>query len=220
APVRVGVDARRRVWLRPDADIPRETTLALARLGVSVQGGEADVELAPAADWLRLIPVQPAAFPNGSHTPILFEVTPARLSALWDEIHRLTPSATLELRIQEWTDDGDTVLVGATGVPAYTLLQPADPTMTAFQQQAPGVWVEVGYRHPLAELVQTTPGQITLIRAPDCWVSRDVSAPSSEIRSFQLPPFSNKFQDGPNSGAVELGLRMVPAEDDSDVELW
>src|SRR5262249_16210637 len=210
----------KRIWIQTSAVLPREAAVALARMGVSVRGGDADIDLTPIADWPRLLPLQTAPLPDGSRTPILFELAPTRLPRLWSEIHRLAPHSALELPIADWSEDDAKVLVRVTGVPAFTLLHAPDESLTAFYEQSPAVWVEVGYHHPFAHQVRAQEGRLSLVRAPDRWTTRDAPPPSRELPSFPLPAPAHVLRDRSDHGLLDLPLRFVEGRAGAPPEFW
>src|SRR5438093_1014439 len=74
--------------------------------------------------------------------------------------------------------------------PFFSLLRaldrgPAAPR--AFVRQAPRVWVEVGFRHPLAELIEPPAGRLLLLTAPRGWESLEDGPFRTGPEQFELP---------------------------------
>ena len=174
----------------------------------------------PTLLFADLVALQPAPLPDGSRTPILFELLADRLPRLMSEIRRLAPKATLEFRMADWWDAQTTVLVQVTGVPSFTLLRPGDDALTAFHEQVPGIWVEVGYRHPLAEQMASPDERLTLIRGTGRWTVRDLLPPSHEISSFALPASPHALRDQPVDAPLDLPLRLTNSGANEPAELW
>ncbi|MFL5343091.1 MAG: hypothetical protein ACJ8F7_23415, partial [Gemmataceae bacterium] len=220
APALAGADATGRLWLRPETELPREAAAALGRLGVAILGGDADVLLAPVACWPQLLPLVPTEFPPPPATPALFEVPANRLARLVAEVRRAAPQSEFGFRLADLETRDSRVLLRVERPPFLVLLRAReDPHLAAYVEQAGGIWVEAGYRHPLAEQIKKPAGQLLLLRSPDHWSVRPDSPLVKELTTFTLSagPPAEEF-GGVRS--IDSPLRLEDGGGDEPAELW
>jgi FtsH ternary system domain X7 len=212
---RAAIDPQGRVWLQTEAAFSRDNSAALGRLGVSILGGGADVELSPVSNWFEVFPLSPmtaATRPNG---PVLLAAPVSQLGQTAAEIRRLSPESRIQYR---FSDSGDDVLLHVDRCPIFSLSSGGE--RTAFFEQAPRVWVEAGFEHPLAQLIQPPDGQLAIIRAPGrwSWFSDDPFEP--EVEKFQLVESRPRFVDAGGLDTMSLPLRLVEGGPHEAAELW
>src|SRR5205823_3573177 len=108
------------------------------------------------------------------------------------------------------------VLALVESAPFHALLR-AVPT--AYAQQAPRVWVEVGWRHPLAEMIQPPDGRIALLRPPRLWEFVADGPYRGGPDAFPLPrrpAAADRAADMP----LPVALRLIPDHGSDLPELW
>ena len=217
---RAGSDAQGRLWLQPEADLSREAAAVLARLGVAILGGGADVLLAPISGWWQLLPLAPTAFPPDPAGPALFEVPAQQLAQFVAEIQRLTPAAQIGFRLADLADESARILLRVERPPYLTLLRARqEANLAAYVEQAAGVWVEAGFSHPLAEQIVPPAGQVVFIRNPSHWTWKPEHECTREVRTFPLPPARLTDESGP-APSIDLPLRLEDSRCDESAELW
>jgi hypothetical protein len=183
--VRVDFETDGQVLIETIAPLPRDVSAALIRFGATVQVKSAP-QLTNAFDtWLELFPLAPVAFsPDDRPSPVLFDVADgAALPALIAETRRLG-AAQIAAR---WLDDVSprSALALVESPPYHSLLRAAP---CAFYEQAPCVWVAVGWRHPLAEMIVPPADNIVLLQPPRSW-ELVVDGPFPTMPdAFALPP--------------------------------
>jgi hypothetical protein len=230
SPALAGLDAQGRLWLQPEAPLPREALAALARFGVQVQGPRTAPAGETVACWHRLLPLQKVPLPpaDAPLPPVLFELPADQLSRLAGEVRRLG-GQRVHFRWLDDSDqrDADRVLVRVAAPPYGTLSRALDPVadsgpgVRAYFEQTPGVWVEVGYRHPLAEQVQPPEGQVVLLRSPSAWSLIDAGPFGAELDDFPLAAGpTDQRRDGDCPERLRLTPRLVPDPSDRAAELW
>jgi len=231
APARAGFDAQGHLWLQPEVPLSREAAAALARFGAAVQGtsGATLTEVVPC--WQQLLALQPAPS-NGHPERVLFTVSDGtRVPALIAELQRLgAPDVGVC-----WLDDSDKpeararddrphALLLVEHPPLYTLLlaDDADPNAPrSYAEQAPGVWVEHGRRHPLAEQIRPPKGQIALLTAPRVWTFLPDGPFATGPDVLQLPRRPADTRDRSDTERLPLELRVVPDLRGTDAaEFW
>ena len=167
APARAGFDPHGRLWLEPDA-LPRRDALAgLARFGVQALGrGEALTEGVNA--WaellpLRSVPIAPATLPG----QILFELPDGQVAKLVRDLCRRRRHP-IGVRLLPTTGAGR-AWVTSSGMPPLEMLlrfTDKDSLIEPFMEQSPGVWVRVGWEHPLPNHLPVPRDQLLLLRPP------------------------------------------------------
>src|SRR5262249_43869538 len=117
-------------------------------------------------------------------------------------------------------------LLRVVGPPYYALLRAIDrigkTPPTAYLERAKGVWVQVGYNHPLAEHVKAPEGKIVLIQPPRTW-TRLPDGPFQDIYGvleFSLPDGKVPYEEGELAGRVGVRLSLRPGGAAENAELW
>jgi hypothetical protein len=220
-PVRWAVDGQGRAWLYPSVALSAPAALAALRRvgGTLAPGGVGPPAAENAPNWYHLIPLRPE--PGSVEPPaavLLAFADPAALPGVVGELHRLGADRPLV----NWPAGG---LLRVARPPLATFLRVGrDEGLTAFREQAPGVWVELGHAHPLAERVPRPADRLLLLRPPRQWDWRPAGPfrPLELPADLDLPVQSAALHDaGPPAGArirVPLGLRATRTEEAP--ELW
>jgi hypothetical protein len=115
------------------------------------------------------------------------------------------------------------VFVLAESPPFYSLLRAFDrcpDAPRAYVRQAPRVWVEVGYCHPLAAQIEPPAGRAALIRAPRGWELIDDGPFATGPVSFPLPRQPAAAADRLDAPRLPIALRLVPDHTDEPAKLW
>jgi cellulose synthase operon protein C len=212
---RAGLDSHGRIWLQIETTLPRETSTALTRLGVSIIGGEADIELSPIGCWLELFPLAPATVAPQPGARVLLRLPVQRCAHVVAQIKQLSPASQIKFRVSEFSADA---LLLAEGCPIFTMLAGGDGT--AFLEQSPRVWVEAGFEHPLAGLVQPPAGQMVVICAPGRWVWLTDEPFEPEITQFAIPEARPRLTAAGDLGRIEVPLRLMESRSAEAPELW
>jgi hypothetical protein len=161
-PADAGFDRHGRLWLQTAESLPRESLAALARVGVQALG-DAGVPTSPVSCWAELLPLLHEEAESG---PTLFLV-PEKLLARFLAKLRRSSRAAIGLTLPE-VDETGAAWVTAAHAPAELLVEAAEPVCAfeAFTEQAPGVWVRHGRRHPVPEFLAVPEGCVLLVRPP------------------------------------------------------
>lgn len=159
---RAGFDAHGRLWLEPAELPPRDALAALARLGVRAHG-DGGVPTEAVGCWAELLPLRPA--PPAAHT-LLLEVPDARLARLTAEARRAAPGR-VGVRLLP-AETGGKAWVVVHGPPDGFVLRCHEPDVgfEAFAEQAAGVWVRLGWEHPLPDHLPASDDTLLFLRPP------------------------------------------------------
>ncbi len=227
-PAFAGDDAAGALWVETNESLPRAAQIELKKLGVQAARASEAGLAAEVRCWAELLPLQPDPDVHAvaDNTPVLFELaggTP--LADLVSEILRLGN----DRQSFRWLEgEGEPrALLRVVGPPYYSLLRAVDrigkdAAPAAFVERAPGVWVELGYAHPLAEHVKPPAGKLLLLRPPRQWTLLD-DAPFRDVYDvleFTLPASPPKWADAPPQGRVRVALTLRPGGSPDGAELW
>src|SRR5579871_6672531 len=169
---RAGYGADEQVWVETSLKLPVATQRELKRFGADVCKTSEAVSLRDVCCWLELLPLIVDSTPPAvlEQTPVLFDVPSGdELSRLALEILRLGN----DRQSFRWLEDtngqqSSRALLRVVGPPYYSLLRAVDQLSggglapRAFIEQSPGVWLEIGYRHPLADSIRPPKDNILL----------------------------------------------------------
>jgi hypothetical protein len=225
------------VWVKPGVPVADETLVELKRIGVSIapdiRGANGESPHPDASHdqfecWLQLLPLkrEPAEPLLTDRTPVLFHLSRAeQLPEVAGEILRLGNDRQ-SFRYLE--GEGKTaVLLRVVGPPYYSLLRaldpagPADPPR-AYRERAPGVWVPIGFTHPLVDQVRPAPGQIVLLQPGGQWAFLD-DGPFRDIYDvieFALPSAHVCWRPAELERKLTVPLRLAASSATEPAELW
>ena len=164
-PACVGFDAEGQVWLQPKTPIPTRSINALSKHGASIQP-ESPIDLAETVgSWLELVPLVPIEVePDDRPSRVLFDLHDASgLPALVGEFRRLGAG---NIGVRWLNADFPGRKPGSRAIllvesPPYPLDNRR--RFARLCRTAPRVWVEVGWRHPLVEMIDLPKNKIVLI---------------------------------------------------------
>ena len=196
------------VRVRPSKPLPRSARAALRNLGVNECRGD-DRPGEAFACWAQLLPLtrDPSAAAPGPMTPVVFEVPGGQVPELVAEILRLGN----DRQGLRWLSDADgdggeaRALLRVVGPPYYALLRALDRDERrggprAYLERSPRLLVELGYTHPMIDLLRPPPGQVVLMSPPGCGFSsgRGRSATSTRRWNSGCPPPGSAGATCPN----------------------
>ena len=220
-----------RVWVRTLAENAEFDFNALQELGIvsrkSFRGSGGSPTTVSC--WLQVIPLQPmsAAPELADRTPVLFLISePSQLAEIAIEMLRLENDRQSFRRVR--SEAGETALLHVVGPPYYTLLRALDQASEtetrprAFLDAGSRVWVEFGFRHPLASQITAPPGQVLLISSDGTWTTlqegrfREVY----ELLDLELPNDPRALPAVELEDRLHVSLRLVEGQADDAAELW
>jgi hypothetical protein len=218
-----------RIGVRPSEEVPSPSQVALRRLGVKASSKPPASSLAEFTCWAQLLPLErePGAEATGPQIPVLFEVgEPAKFAALVGEILRLGNDRQAFRWIQGPADaPGERALLRVVGPPYYSLLSALErdnrQDVRAYVERSAGVWVEVGFRHPLQEMLRPPEGHLLLLRPPRDWQAVDERPFQDVYDVLEFPvPAGRAWNDSARSEQLKVPLRLVRAGTSEPAELW
>jgi hypothetical protein len=221
-----------RVWIETSAELPRKSLGELRRIGAGPARSSAPGPRVEVACWLQLLPLRSTAesvIIRPEQTPILFELTDGeQLSALVGEVLRLGN----DRQAYRWLDDTQgkspgRALLRVVGPPYYSLLRAIDrdghaSAPIAYVEQAPRVWVQLGYEHSLGEQIKAPAGQVVLLRPPRRWtvIPDGPFHDIYEVLEFALPGQETRWKGADLGRRLTVPLRLTLGGADDTAELW
>jgi hypothetical protein len=209
--------------------LPKKTAGELSKLNVTA--GKAMPESAERVScWFQILPLnkESLASPLAAQAPVLFELSSAAdLSSMVGEMLRLGN----DRQSFRWIQDGDAqkVLLRVIGPPYYTLLRAIDQLpgegggpIRAYVEQAPRIWVQMGYSHPLADSLQAPDDRLILVRPPHDWtyLVEEPFRDAYEILDFKLPGETVEWEAVPEIEKFEVPLKLTPGNASDAPEMW
>jgi cellulose synthase operon protein C len=169
-----------------------------------------------------------AGFDPAALGSVLVDVRGRAIASFLDDLQKLSKQ-TPELRFLPTEDDDDArALVLIHSPPpliVWRVLDRAarygsqDPAI-AYTEHAPGIWIEIGFRHPNIEQVQASPGQIVLVRTgcrSEAIADGDFSSGWIELA---VQPAQAQFHSQSSSVAIHARLRLVADPHAATPCLW
>jgi hypothetical protein len=232
-PAVAGFGEENQLWVETSAKLTAAAQRELKRLGALVCKSSGAALSTEVSCWLELLPLvrDDTALDALEQTPVLFDVPSGEeLSHLVLEMLRLGNDRQSYRWLEETSKNGDggRALLRVVGPPYYSLLRALDQlggvgvAPHAFLERAPGVWVQVGQRHPLASNIKPPKGKILLLRPPRQWLLLP-DAPFHdiyEIVDFQLPGAVTRWKDSPLPQRLTVAPRLRQAGPSDGAELW
>lgn len=207
---------------------PKPMQNALKKLGVKPAKDHFTTEVQQVTCWPQLLPVVklPHTPEVTTNTAILFDLPANEMPSVVMEMLRLGNDRQSFRVLAPNTKRGERVLLKVIGPPYYTLLRAIDRSshsaINAYIEKAPGVWVELGYEHPLASQIRPPKGEIRLLRPVREWIAiedgpfQDVY----EVLDFKLPTGTVEWQEAQLKGKLAVPLRLVAGNAADVAEMW
>ncbi|HEY7311506.1 MAG TPA: hypothetical protein VH643_19240 [Gemmataceae bacterium] len=230
-PAVAGFSEEDELWVETSARLSAAAQRELKRLGAVVCRSSGAALSSEVSSWLELLPLVPDETPPNTleQAPVLFDVPGGEeLSRLVMEMLRLGNDRQSFRWLQEDGNEDGRALLRVVGPPYYSLLRAIDqlggPDVAphAFVERAPGVWVQLGHRHPMAASIRPPKGKLLLLRPPRLWtlISDTPFRDVYEIVEFQLPDGVTRWRDGPLKTRLRVAPRLRQAGAADGAELW
>ena len=218
APARAGFDGHGRLWLEPAEPPPREALAAMARLGVRAHG-DGGVPTEPVGCWAELLPLRPVSHPPAA--TVLFELPDTLLARFVAETRRLA-GGPVGVRLLPVESARGVAWVTVPAAPAGLVLRWDEPDspVEAFTEQTVGVWVRLGWEHPLADHLAVADGTLAFLRPPGSVTVRRWLVPAPGAEEFRLPARSAPKLRAKAPAAIPVTLRLGRASRTPRETLW
>jgi cellulose synthase operon protein C len=224
-----GSDDQNHIWVETTSTLSRAAQSQLREIGVHQCRTNGAADRFAVTCWPEILPLQPDAdsVPRLEQTPILFEVaSPHELGRLINEILRLGNDRQA-FRWMENKMGAGRGLLRVMGPPYYSLLRAIDrggqsSVPRAYREQTAGVWVEVGWAHPLADYFKPPPGKLLLVASPRewNWTPDEPFHDVYDVIEFALPEAPSVWREEVLASKIRAPLSLRPAGSADGAELW
>ncbi len=214
-------------WVRCEASLSAVVMSELRSVGVTSPATAEGIELRSVQCWMEGVPVEQVGLEQITHsdkTPVLFRL--GDVSKLPELINEMLRLGNDRQAFRVCGEEGETTaILRVIGPPYYTLLRALGNDaegIAAFVEASARVWVELGCRHPLAEMIQPAAGEQLLIERDGTWRSlpehpfRDVY----ELLTFQLPSRPSALSAVELRERISVPLRLMRGGEDQPTEMW
>ena len=227
AAARAAFDDNGQSWVEPSVALKPAAEKELHRLGIKTADSVHPVLDQTVDCWPQLLPLERVPLGRSDEKmPVLFQLAEQKqLPELVAEILRLGN----DRQGFRWLAQGEgaQALLRVVGPPYYSLLRAIDGAghnlaPIAYREAQPGVWVQLGYRHPLEEHIRPPSGKLLLMRRPRQWVYVD-QAPFRdiyEVMDFAAPEPAMAWQDTDLGRRWTVPLRLIKGSTTEAAELW
>ena len=210
-PAHGGTDEAGGRWVTT-AELPRESAVALARLGVTLHPPGSGPPPRELLAWAELVPLKTA---TGEPVGRVMALLPdADLSAFVAGLRR----QGVRLLGLGFNADDPTATVVLDRLPAHLAATLADRAVEVYREARPGVWVETGFTHPLLDTLRRSPGDELLLARDQPW------RPSPAVPPLPVAsPRLGKTHDAsppPSLPTHAVDLRLVPSATPAAATLW
>jgi hypothetical protein len=194
------------VWVRPDAELTDETLARLVERGAKRSRKRAPKRARAGASWLEAVATTFVGEPAEPASTVLFEL---------EGNDRMLEVAAEMIRLgcdRQRFRPGEVPLLMVDAPPYYTLLRALDRESGArafVPVGQPRVWIELGFRHPLAEHI-TAPEDALVLVAADGWrvVEEGVFEAIDQIIDVRLPGSVQALAQRELGVRLEIPLRL------------
>lgn len=204
--------------------VPRSVVAGLTKLG-AVKKRKSPVPLTDVTCWWQIPPLTKTPPPTISEkSAVLFHLPAEQFPEVVNEMLRLGNDRQAFRALQN--GQAESVLLRVIGPPYYSLLRALDgggeARLSAYVEQAPRVWVRVGYRHPLADRIEPPPGKFALLDSPREWTTLDDAAFQDVYSAVQLelPEATSPFADRQLKEKLKVPVRLVRGGTIGQPDLW
>jgi hypothetical protein len=212
-----GFEPDGRLWLQPAEWPPRESLAALVRLGVQALGGSG-VPTSPVSCWAELLPLQATSeLPAGL---VVFLVPDRQIAKFVAKLNRAA-HREFAAALPDTTPQGHG-WVSVVNPPASILAETTEQTspIEAFTEQAPNVWVRLGWRHPVVDHFAVPTGKMLLLQPPRSVLALSAEVPVPQPDEFRLRAASTPAVPSPPAPVVPVKLTLRPARVPGRESLW
>jgi len=230
APAEAAFGSGGELWIKPAKPVSKTRLTQLEQLGASRAEGSRSYTV-QASCWQQVLPAQPssraAQYDAGAF--VLFDLHgQQQFNDFVTEMLRLDNDRQSYRVLNQ--NGAMRTLLHVKGPPYYTLLRAIDQTRpagnelqpTAYREQSAGVWVQWGYKHPLASTITPPAGQILLIGAPHRWtyLEEGVFQDIYQAVKIQLPNQPSTLKPAALDARIQVPLTVTPSGSSDPPRLW
>lgn len=228
--VRASMSDDESISIETSASIPRKVKNELEKLGVELSRKSAEDFSVEVESWVEIFPLERSELHQTppEQTPVLFDLSNGQeMANLASEILRLDNDRQSFRWLESNGSSNPRALLLVVGPPYYSLLRALDRQRDenaprAFLEQAPKIWVELGYTHPFVNRINAPEEQMLLLTAPQGWLAVD-NAPFHDIydeMELVLPDRKVEWKDSDLDEKISIPLRLTASGSPEPAELW
>lgn len=217
APVRFWRDAER-VWVRPIDALSEDSQARLSELGAKPSNKRAPKRAKSGMSWLEAVPPMHVGEPTEPIAPVLFAIPDASaMLAAAGEMLRLGAERQ-RYRL------GSVCLLLVDAPPYYTVVSALEPDSRrrAYRPTGnEGVWMELGFAHPLVDRITVAEGELLLVGA-DGWLHLGAAGwdDVDKLIDLVLPATRSALVPEPLTAKLEVALRLTRTGTTRPAALW
>jgi hypothetical protein len=159
----------------------------------------------------------PTPIDPGSLGVVLFDLPADRFPAFAADLRRLAQKPFQFRWVPTADDEPGRVLVRVEQPPPLVVWRAVDEKCTAYAEHAPGVWVQLGFRHPSSE--RPADGRLLLLR-PGAAEEIPPGEFTGEIEELALATIPETIHSGYPITPIAIRLRLAPAHEHDSPRLW
>lgn len=208
------------VLIRPHVPMPQRVKQTLGSLGAEVGLAPVGEKTTTVANWVEAVPLVRVGVEVPSELPVILMVPQeSSLLAVAGELLRLGCQQQAFCRLRTGT-----YLLRVVAPSYYTIVRACDHDhgLVAFREsKTRGVWVELGFNHPMFESIVAPQGSMVLVPDKAPWVRVGAVAWTEIQRIVKLEIDAPEVHTPAEiEGKIQLKLALVPGETGVPVTLW
>ena len=229
------IAATKELFVQPSQQLTADGLAALEPFGVTVvekveQTTDLPYKTINASCWFQLLPLQKCQTDDHDlpKTIIFRTGSPEKFTALASEMLRLG-NDRIGYRHVVIEPDESTTLMRVIEPPYYTLIDVLDASQVsrdgdalAYREQAPRVWVRMGYQHPLAGRIDPPVGHLLLVDPPHefHFVKEAAFLDIYQALDVRLPQPTLAWQSAAAATSLPVPLALTGTGSTAAAELW
>ena len=225
------------LFVQPSQQLTADVWTSLEQFGVKVVQTQDRFTCQPcetikASCWFELLPLQKChtADDDLPKTIIFRTASTEKFTTLASEMLRLGNDRIGYRHVASGSTEAACTLIRVIEPPYYTLIDVLDETRagtersdaTAYREQAPRVWVRMGYQHPLAGRIDPPAGHFLLIDPPHEFhlVTEAAFLDIYQALDVRMPPPAQAWQPAEVATSLIVPLTLTAAGTSAAAELW
>lgn len=230
------ITAKQDLFVENSQPLSADGLAALKAFGVNVVENvepttDQPCEIINASCWFQLLPLQKCQTDDHDlpKTIIFRTGSPEKFTALASEMLRLGNDRIGYRQVETETAEESYTLIRVIEPPYYTLIDVLDATqagagrdVAAYREQAPRVWVRMGYQHPLAGRIDPPVGCLLIVDPPHefHFVEEAAFLDIYQTLDVRLPQPALAWQSAAVTTRLPVPLTLTATGSATAAELW
>jgi len=223
-PTRATSDGHGRVWIELAELPPRDSVFTLTRLGVQTLGDTSDL-VERIGSWAELLPLRQIKRESlesiaALRRRTLFEVPDSRVAAFHLRLRRATTSPVSVQLVAEQGSTKAWVVVDDPPIGLLLCCLEHDSGIDTYFEQSVGVWVRVGWEHPLPDQLVVPADHVALLDPPRTLRFRSGQLPIPDFDEFVIPRRKVIVRRATVGARIPIALRIARTKSAIPETLW